>query len=234
MTKEFITERFLAAGIEIDEKKAQQFSDYCDLLVEWAQKINLTAITEEKEIVERHFIDSLLPLRSEYIKNGAECADVGTGAGFPGVPIAIMRPDIKMELIDSLRKRLDFLNLVIEKTGIENCETRHIRAEDAAKGELRERFDIVFSRAVARTVSLTELCLPLVREGGYMLALKSIAAKEELEEAKAAIDILGGDTPILFGSDERNMVIIKKIKKTPKGYPRKAGKATSSPIRGEQ
>jgi 16S rRNA (guanine527-N7)-methyltransferase len=160
-----------------------------------------------------------------------ECADVGTGAGFPGVPIAIMRPDIKMELIDSLRKRLDFLNIVIEKTGIENCKTMHVRAEDAAKGELRERFDIVFSRAVARTVSLTELCLPLVREGGHMLALKSIAAKEELEEAKAAIDILGGDTPLLFGSDERNMVIIKKIRKTPRGYPRKAGKATSSPIK---
>lgn len=231
MTKEFITERFLAAGIEIDEKKAQQFSDYCDLLVEWAQKINLTAITEEKEIVERHFIDSLLPLRSDYVKNGAECADVGTGAGFPGVPIAIMRPDIKMALIDSLRKRLDFLNIVIEKTGIENCETMHVRAEDAAKGELRERFDIVFSRAVARTVSLTELCLPLVREGGHMLALKSIAAKEELEEAKAAIDILGGDSPILFGSEERNMVIIKKIKKTPKGYPRKAGKATKEPLK---
>ncbi|MBQ2720129.1 MAG: 16S rRNA (guanine(527)-N(7))-methyltransferase RsmG, partial [Clostridia bacterium] len=152
MTKEFITERFLAAGIEIDEKKAQQFSDYCDLLVEWNEKINLTAITDPSEIVERHFIDSLLPLRSEYIKNGAECADVGTGAGFPGVPLAIMRPDIKMELIDSLRKRLDFLGVVIEKLGLENCKTRHMRAEDAAKGELRERFDIVFSRAVARTV----------------------------------------------------------------------------------
>ena len=143
MTKEFIKEKFLAAGIDLDEKKAQQFSDYCDLLVEWNEKMNLTAITDPSEIVERHFIDSLLPLRSEYIKNGAECADVGTGAGFPGVPLAIMRPDIKMELIDSLRKRLDFLGVVIEKLGLENCKTRHMRAEDAAKGELRERFDIV-------------------------------------------------------------------------------------------
>ncbi len=230
MTKEFITRKFSDRNIPLNETQAKQFSDYCNLLSEWSQKMNLTAITDEEQIVERHFIDSLLPLGSECVKLGAECADVGTGAGFPGVPIAIMRPDVKMLLIDSLQKRLGFLNTVISALGLTNCETLHIRAEDAAKRELRERFDVVFSRAVAKTVSLTELCLPLVREGGYMLALKSVAVHDELDEAKNAIAILGGGDVKIFGSDERNMIVVKKIKKTPIGYPRKAGKAVSDPI----
>ncbi len=231
MNKEYIKERFTAAGFEINDKQAAMFSDYCDMLVSWSGKMNLTAVTDEDQIVSRHFIDSLLPLKSEYIRQGAVCADVGTGAGFPGVPVAIMRPDTEMYLIDSLKKRLTFLDAVIEKAGLENCRTLHMRAEDAAKGELREKFDIVFSRAVARTATLAELCLPLVREGGRMLALKSVTAKEELEEAGPAIDILGGKAETVFGTEDRNMIVILKTSKTPPRFPRKAGKAASDPIK---
>ncbi len=231
MNKEYIIEKFREAGFEISEKKAQMFAEYCELLAEWSKKMNLTAVKEEKEIVSRHFTDSLLPLKTDFIREGAKCADVGTGAGFPGVPIAIMRDDIEMTLMDSLQKRLTFLDAVIRKLGLENCKTVHSRAEDAARGDMRENFDVVFSRAVAKTNVLAEFCLPLVREGGYMLALKSVTAKTELEEAEKAIAVLGGGDAEIFGTDERNIVIIKKLSPTPAKYPRQSGKAAGDPIK---
>ena len=230
MTKDYIAEKFISSGIDIDEKRASMFALYCDMLVSWSGKMNLTSVTDEKEIVSRHFIDSLLPLRSDFVTRDAVCADIGTGAGFPGVPVAIMRPDTDMYLIDSLKKRLVFLDAVIRELGLENCRTLHTRAEDAAKGELREKFDIVFSRAVARTATLAELCLPLVKEGGLMLALKSTTAREELDEAGAAIETLGGREEQIFGTDDRNMIVIRKTGKTPLSFPRKAGKAACDPI----
>ncbi|MBQ6052188.1 MAG: 16S rRNA (guanine(527)-N(7))-methyltransferase RsmG [Clostridia bacterium] len=230
MNKEYIIEKFCDAGFDLNGEKAEMFAEYCDLLAEWSKKMNLTAVTDEKEVVSRHFIDSLLPLKTELIIEGAKCADVGSGAGFPGLPLAIMRPDIDMTLIESLSKRVDFLNAVIAKTGIRNCRTLKMRSEDAARGEFRELFDMVFARAVAKTSVLAELCLPLVREGGYMLALKSQTAKAELEGAGKAIAVLGGGEAEIFGTDERNIVVIKKIKNTPAKYPRSAGKASASPI----
>ncbi|MBQ6171173.1 MAG: 16S rRNA (guanine(527)-N(7))-methyltransferase RsmG [Clostridia bacterium] len=231
MNKEYIIEKFREAGFEISDKKAEMFAEYCDMLVEWSKIMNLTAVKDEKEIVSRHFTDSLLPLKTEFIKEGAKCVDVGTGAGFPGVPIAIMRDDIEMTLLDSLQKRLTFLDAVIRKLGLENCKTVHSRAEDAARGYMRENFDVVFSRAVAKTGVLAEFCIPLVREGGYMLALKSVTAKTELEEAEKAIAVLGGGEAEIFGTDDRNIVVIKKIKNTPEKYPRRSAKAVGDPIK---
>ena len=212
----------------IDDERAEKLALLTEIMLEENQKYNLTAIKETDKIILLHYADSLMT--ASLFGENSSVIDVGCGAGFPSVPLAICRPDLKITAMDSTAKKVNYVDMVSNELSL-NITAVCARAEDAAKGELRERFDIVFSRAVARTVSLTELCLPLVSVGGYMLALKSIAAKEELEEAKAAIDILGGDTPILFGSDERNMVIIKKIKKTPKGYPRKAGKATKEPIK---
>ncbi len=231
MDKNYILNKFGESNIEISTENAEKFAVYCNMLVSWGKKMNLTAVTDENEIVTRHFIDSLLPVTLGLIPENSVCADVGTGAGFPGVPIAIMRPDIKITLIDSLQKRLDFLNAVTYETGITNCETVHIRAEDAAKTkEYREKYEIALSRAVARTVSLTELCLPLVKVGGKMLALKSLTAKEELDEAMYAIKLLGGGNAENVGTNERNVTVIEKIAKTPVVYPRKAGTATRNPL----
>ena len=140
MTKDYIAEKFISSGIDIDEKRASMFALYCDMLVSWSGKMNLTSVTDEKEIVSRHFIDSLLPLRSDFVTRDAVCADIGTGAGFPGVPVAIMRPDTDMYLIDSLKKRLVFLDAVIRELGLENCRTLHTRAEDAAK-EMKDEYN---------------------------------------------------------------------------------------------
>ncbi|MBR5721086.1 MAG: 16S rRNA (guanine(527)-N(7))-methyltransferase RsmG [Clostridia bacterium] len=231
MNKETITEKFFAAGIEINGKQAEMFSVYLDMLKIWSEKINLTAVKTEEETVSRHFIESLIPQKSGILFSGADCADVGSGAGFPGIPLAIVRPDIEMTLIESLGKRVDFLDAVIAQTGLKNCRTAKMRSEDAARGEYRERFDIVFARAVARMATLAELCLPLVKTGGKTAAFKSLMAKEEFEEAKNAIILLGGGDAEIYGTAERNLIIIKKLSPTPAKYPRRAGKAASSPIK---
>ena len=213
-----------------DPQIAEKFYKYYLHLVETNKKFNLTAITNLEEVVEKHFADSLLPLKAGILQENFLCADVGTGAGFPGVPIALMRPDVKMILIDSLKKRLNFLDEIAELTGMKNCETIHSRAEDHAKSGNREKYDLVFSRAVSRLASLTELCLPLVKVGGKMVALKSRTAQEELEGAQKAIELLGGKAEPIFGTEDRNLVIITKISPTPPIYPRKAGTPEKFPI----
>lgn len=214
----------------VNSDPTDRFFKYYTHLVETNKKFNLTAITELEDVITKHFADSLLPLSTGLIAENSLCADIGTGAGFPGMPIAMFRPDIQMHLIDSLKKRLVFLDEVAELTQTNNCTTIHSRAEDHAKSGNREKYDFVFSRAVSRLASLTELCLPLVKVGGKMIALKSKTAKEELEEARKVIELLGGCAEPIFGTEERNLVIITKTAPTPPIYPRKAGTPEKFPI----
>lgn len=221
--------------VNLTEEQISKFITYKELLKEWNQKINLTAITEDNEIVLKHFVDSLTVLK--YIHQNANIIDVGTGAGFPGIPTKIARKDVSVTLLDSLNKRINFLNDVIEKTNLENIKTVHGRAEDLGQNkEYRERYDIAVARAVANLSTLTELCLPFVKVGGSFIAMKGNST-EEFEEAKKAIETLGGkiekiDRFNLPGTDiERNIVVIKKINKTPNQYPRKAGTPANKPIK---
>ena len=221
---------------ELTEEMQQQFEDYMKLLLEWNEKINLTAITEEDEIILKHFVDSLTI--SKYIKEGNPIVDVGTGAGFPGIPVKIARKNVKVTLVDSLNKRILFLNDVIEKLGLRDIETLHFRAEEFGQNKkYRESFDIATSRAVANLSTLVEYLLPLVKVGGICICMKGSEIKEELENSKKAIQILGGEIQeveefYLSGTDiKRTIVIIKKISSTPKKYPRKPGTPAKEPIK---
>lgn len=221
---------------ELAEEMQQQFQDYMNLLLEWNEKINLTAITEEDEIILKHFVDSLTI--SKYIKEGNSIVDVGTGAGFPGIPVKIARKNVKVTLVDSLNKRILFLNEVIEKLGLENIETLHFRAEEFGQNKkYRESFDIATSRAVANLSTLVEYLLPLVKVGGICICMKGSEIKEELENSKKAIQILGGEIQeieefYLPETDiKRTIVIVKKISSTPKKYPRKPGTPVKEPIK---
>lgn len=220
---------------ELTLEMQQQFEDYMRLLLEWNEKINLTAITEEDDIILKHFVDSLTI--SKYIDNGKSVVDVGTGAGFPGVPIKIVRKDLKVTLVDSLNKRIKFLDDVIEKLKLQEVQTLHFRAEEFGQNKkYRESFDIATSRAVANLSTLVEYLLPLVKVGGICICMKGSEIKEELENSKKAIEILGGKIDdqiefILPESDiKRNIIIIKKIKTTPSKYPRKAGTPAKEPL----
>ena len=220
---------------EIDDNKIQKFYDYMNLLVEWNKKINLTAITEEKDIILKHFVDSLTVLK--YIKENKSIVDVGTGAGFPGIPLAIMNDSLKITLVDSLNKRINFLNEVCNKINLENINAIHARAEEFGQdNNYRESYDVAISRAVANLTVLAEYLLPLVKVGGKIICMKGPDIEEELKQAKSAIDILGGkfercDNFCLPKSDiSRNIIIINKIKETPKKYPRKAGTPAKPPL----
>lgn len=220
---------------EIDDNKIQKFYDYMNLLVEWNKKINLTAITEEKDIILKHFVDSLTVLK--YIKENKSIVDVGTGAGFPGIPLAIMNDSLKITLVDSLNKRINFLNEVCNKINLENIKAIHARAEEFGQdNNYRESYDVAISRAVAKLTVLAEYLLPLVKVGGKIICMKGPDIEEELKQAKSAIDILGGkfercDNFCLPKSDiSRNIIIINKIKETPKKYPRKAGTPAKTPL----
>ena len=221
---------------ELTVEMQQQFEDYMKLLLEWNEKINLTAITEEDEIILKHFVDSLTI--SKYIKEGNSIVDIGTGAGFPGIPLKIARKDLKVTLVDSLNKRILFLNEVIEKLGLVDIETLHFRAEEFGQNKkYRESFDIATSRAVANLSTLVEYLLPLVKVGGICVCMKGSEIKEELENSKKAIEILGGEVEqveefYLPGTDiKRSIVIVKKISSTPKKYPRKPGTPAKEPIK---
>ena len=220
---------------EIDDNKIQKFYDYMNLLVEWNKKINLTAITEEKDIILKHFVDSLTVLK--YIKENKSIVDVGTGAGFPGIPLAIMNDSLKITLVDSLNKRINFLNEVCSKIKLKNTKAIHSRAEEFGQdNNYRESYDIAISRAVSNLTVLAEYLLPLVKVGGKIICMKGPDIEEELKQAKSAIDILGGkfercDNFCLAKSDiSRNIIIINKIKETPKKYPRKAGTPVKTPL----
>ncbi len=233
--KEILANGFNALNIPWNEKQISQLEEYARLLVEWNEKINLTAITAPEEIATKHFLDSATALCTGMVQG--RVIDVGTGAGFPGLVLKIMNPEIKLTLLDSLNKRLNFLREVSEKLGIEGVEFIHSRAEDGGhKKELRESFDTVVSRAVAQLPLLSELCIPYVKQGGVFLALKGPAADEEIIDAKRAITILGGDNPGVFNSPvpgtdlEHKIVIIKKVRHTPVKFPRKPGLITKSPI----
>ena len=185
----------LDVEMEFTEAQYEQFIKYMRLLQEWNEKINLTAITEDEEVVKKHFIDCIKAFKSDAIKNANTVIDVGTGAGFPGLPIAIMNPEVKVTLLDSLNKRINFLNLVVRELGLKNVTTIHSRAEDGARRpELREKFDVATSRAVANMAVLSEFCMPYVKKEGYFVALKGPSIDEELENGRNAIKILGGDT----------------------------------------
>jgi 16S rRNA (guanine527-N7)-methyltransferase len=222
-------------NINLNEKQKSQFSTYFNLLVEWNEKINLTAITEPKEVAIKHFYDSITFLLHTDLKQGAKVIDIGTGAGFPGIPLKIMRPDIRLTLLDSLNKRLIFLKEVCESINID-AELIHKRAEEAGRNkELRERFDVATSRAVANMNTLSEYCMPLVKVGGNFVAMKGKNGREELVKAENAVKLLSGkvrkiDEFTLPIGDERTIIVIDKVKPCSKQYPRQGGKIKNSPL----
>lgn len=216
--------------ITLTENQYEQFQKYFELLAEWNEKMNLTAITDESGVALKHFADSLSLLNFVDIPQNSSLADVGTGAGFPGVVLKIARPDIKLTLIDSLNKRLVFLNEVCSQLGID-AELIHSRAEDGARDEkLRESFDFAVSRAVARMNILSEYCLPYVKVGGAFCAMKGAQANEEFKESLNAINTLGGKLEKKYffelpeNGGERAIAVVRKVKNTPQKYPRQSGK----------
>lgn len=230
----YLKELALKIGIELNEEKIKKFLKYKEILIEKNKIINLTAITDDKEIILKHFIDSLVI--DKYLYDNSTLIDVGTGAGFPGIPIKIIRDDLNVTLLDSLNKRINFLNEIIEELNLEKIKTIHTRAEDAGQNkEYREKFDFVTARAVANLATLSELCLPFLKVNGIFICMKGNSL-EEINNSKKAISIFGGeiikiDNYFLPESDiERNIILIKKVKETPKKYPRKAGIPSKSPI----
>lgn len=222
-------------GIELSELQKEQYRKYYDLVVEWNQKINLTAITEEDEFYTKHFFDSIsLAFYKDYSNIESIC-DVGSGAGFPSIPLKILYPNLKVTIVDSLNKRIKFLNLVKDELELTDCNFVHARAEEFGQNkEYRESFEIVTARAVARLNVLAELCLPLVKKDGYFLSLKAQKAEEETKEAINAIKLLGGkleqDLEFDIEGEERHILEIRKAKETPNKYPRKAGTPNKKPL----
>lgn len=224
--------------LPFNEDKYNKFIKYKEMIQEWNEKVNLTAITEDEEIMKKHFIDCIKAFNFEYLREAKSIIDVGTGGGFPGIPIKIMNDNTEVVLLDALNKRLNFLNEVITELKLNNIRTIHGRAEDFARDKnYREKFDIATSRAVANMTVLSEFCMPYVKVGGYFLALKGPAIEEELKEAKNAIGTLGGkiegiiEVEIEDSDMKHNLVIIKKVKATDMRYPRKAGVVTKKPLK---
>ncbi len=225
---------FSSQNVQLSKAQAEQFEKYAGLLVEWNQKINLTAITEPQEIEEKHFLDSCLPFADIDIPKFASVVDVGTGAGFPGIPLKIIRPDIGLTLVDSLQKRITFLETVCAQLGVV-AKTIHGRAEELGRSDMRESFDIATARAVARLSVLCEYCLPFVKVGGVFVALKGRDCAEEIRLAYTAIKTMGGEISktieySLPSGDGRTAVIIKKVKPTPPAYPRTKAKMEKKPL----
>ena len=233
--RDLLLEKLDIINVKINKKQIEQFNLYMQLLLDWNKKINLTAITEENEIILKHFVDSLTVLK--HIGENDRIIDVGSGAGFPGIPIAIMMPNIKITLLDSLNKRINFLNEVKDKLALKNVETIHSRSEDCGKDKkYREKYDVAIARAVANLSTLSEYLLPFVKLGGKMICMKGSEIEQEVINAKNAIKKLGGKIDLiedfyLPGSDiKRNIIISKKINKTPDNYPRKAGTPGRDPL----
>ena len=224
-------------GISLDEEKKQQFIKFYELLTEWNKVMNLTGITEFEEVLQKHFIDSLAIQKVTDMGETDTVIDVGTGAGFPGIPLKIAFPHLKITLLDSLQKRIRFLDEVVQTLNLRGVTTIHGRAEEyARRKEHREKYQICVSRAVANLSSLAEYCLPFVKKGGYFVSYKSGNIEEELSRSENAVKILGGEieNTVYFqlpGSDiERSFVLIKKKKNTPGKYPRKAGIPAKEPL----
>lgn len=222
-------------GVSLSDEAVERFDIYARLLVERNKVMNLTAITESDEIVKKHFVDSLSLLSVVDIPENAKVIDVGTGAGFPGIPLMIARPDLRMTLLDSTRKRLGFIDEVSRETSLEP-ELLHSRAEDAGKNEnYREKYDLATARAVSNLRDLSEYCLPFVKKGGVFAPMKSAKAEEEIAQAKKAIHVLGGQIEKKVSFDigdvgSRTVIIIKKISQTPTKYPRPSAKMAKFPI----
>ena len=233
-----LKDRLEALDIVLDQEQIDQFDKYYEILVEWNKVMNLTGITEYQEVVEKHFLDSLSIVKVMDMDQAERVIDIGTGAGFPGIPLKIAFPKLDIVLLDSLNKRIRFLDHVIEELGLEGIRTIHGRAEDFARdGKYREQYDVCVSRAVANLSSLSEYCLPYVKVGGRFVSYKSGDIGEEVNDASKAIALLGGkkeriekfqlpDTDI-----QRSFVVIRKTKNTQKRYPRKAGMPTKEPLK---
>jgi 16S rRNA (guanine527-N7)-methyltransferase len=237
MFKEELAKAAAEYGISLSDTQMEQYNRYFELLVEWNEKINLTAITEPKEVAIKHMIDSITAYDENLFKDGTTVIDVGTGAGFPGLPLKIFCPEIKLTLMDSLNKRIKFLQTVVEELGLKDVECVHARAEEGARNKnYRESFDIAVSRAVARLPILCEYCLPFVKKGGHFIALKGMQYNDEADEATKAIKVMGGSKteirPVKLPEldDKRAVITITKTMPTPKAYPRKAGTPTKNPI----
>ncbi|WP_270279894.1 16S rRNA (guanine(527)-N(7))-methyltransferase RsmG [Vagococcus bubulae] len=238
MTPEEFKKSLEKQGIVLSDKQMNQFELYFKRLVEWNEKINLTAIVDKKEVYLKHFYDSLtLAFERDMTKEGLTLCDVGSGAGFPSIPLKIVFPNMTISIVDSLNKRIKFLTELTIELGLDKVNLYHSRAEDFGQNKLyRESFDVVTARAVARLNVLAELCLPLVKQGGQFLAMKAAKSEEELLEAKKAIALLGGKVvaerevslPITY--DERFIIEIDKKKQTPNKYPRKAGLPNKKPL----
>lgn len=230
-----LTEKLSKLNTKIADEQVEQLYKYMNLLIKWNEKINLTAIIEPEDIILKHFVDSLTVLKE--IPKNAKVADIGTGAGFPGLPIKILRPDIEVALIDSLNKRIKFLDEVIMENNLKHVHATHARAEEIGHNkEFRQQFDVVTSRAVAKLNVLLEYMMPLTKIGGTCICLKGPNIEEEVKEAENAIEVLGGklekiEKLTLPDSDnERTIVVIKAVKHLPNRYPRKAGTPTVSPL----
>ena len=235
--KNRLIENMKMISVELTDKQVSQFIKFYEMLVEWNKVMNLTGITEYDEVVMKHFVDSLSIVKIDGLDGVKSIIDVGTGAGFPGIPLKIAFPEIKITLLDSLNKRINFLNAVIKELGLEDIETIHGRAEDfAKKTEYREQYDLCVSRAVANLSTLSEYCLPYVKVGGRFIPYKSGEIDEELNNSKKAVQILGGkiEDVVKFQLPDtdigRSFVKIKKNKNTAKKYPRKAGLPAKEPL----
>lgn len=233
MSKEEFIKLLGEKGIFLNDFQIKQFQQYFKTLIEWNKKMNLTAITDEQEVYLKHFYDSIT-IAFDFEFNNQNIVDVGAGAGFPSIPLKIVYPDLKITIVDSLTKRITFLNHLFQELALSNCKAVSCRAEDYAK-ENREKCDIVMARAVAKLDILDELCLPLVKIGGYFLALKGLKANEELNEAKKGISVLGGKVEkvvdfTLTNDNHRSNIVIKKIKATPNKFPRMFAKIKKQPL----
>ena len=235
----FLQEKLGMLSVEVNKEKIDQFNQFYDILVEWNKVMNLTAITDYKDVVEKHFLDSLSIERILKLDDIKAVMDVGTGAGFPGIPLKIIYPELKVTLLDSLNKRVKFLNEVIRQLELKNIDAIHGRAEDIGKNEnYREKYDLCVSRAVANLATLSEYCMPFVKVGGVFVSYKSGDIDEEVLKSKKAVSLFGGkiEDVVKFqlpGTDiNRAFVKIKKIKEMQKKYPRKSGIPSKEPLYG--
>lgn len=239
MNPEIFAEELANYGFKLSSKQKEQFATYYNKLIEFNKKVNLTRITDKNEVYLKHFFDSITPLLefSDLFKGEKSLCDVGAGAGFPSLPIKILCPDLSITIVDSLGKRLKFLDELVSDLSLDKVTLVHSRAEDAGQNKnLREKFDLVTGRAVARMSVLSEYCLPLTKVDGYLVALKGPKAQDELADAKNAIEVLGGSVKevkelmLPDTDDERTLIVVKKVKATPKKYPRQAGTPSRKPL----